>query len=69
MKAGSKLEVEFLPDGSIKVNGTGLIGTDAELLKDLQALAKELGGELVVEKHVQKHTHSQTHSHHLTNKQ
>jgi len=65
MQPGSKLVVEIQDDGSIKINATQMIGTEAELLKDLGSLAKDLGGELVVEKHVHSHSHShgQGHSH------
>jgi hypothetical protein len=60
-KAGSKLVVELCEDGSVKIDGSGLIGTNEELVKELQALAAECGGELVVEKHVHKHGVSHTH--------
>jgi len=58
MKQGSKLVLEFCDDGSVKINATGMIGTEAELLKDLGGLAKDLGGKLKVEKHVHSHSHS-----------
>jgi hypothetical protein len=55
----SKLVIEILPDGTIKTNATEMIGTEKELLADLEALAKETGGELKVEKHVPgSHTHT-----------
>jgi len=63
MKAGSKLVVEIQDDGSIKINATQMIGTEAELLKDLESLASDLGGELKVEKHVHSHNHNHSHSH------
>lgn len=61
MKTGSKLIVELCDDGSIKINATGMIGTEAELLKDLGSLASDLGGKLKVEKHVHSHGHSHSH--------
>jgi len=68
MKTGSKLVVELMPDGSIKINATGMIGTEDELLKDLNSLADDLGGELKVEKHVHSHNHSHSHSEKHTHK-
>jgi hypothetical protein len=59
MKPGSKLTIQLNDDGSIKINGTGLVGSDAELKADMEELARELGGELVVEKHI-----SKQHQHH-----
>ena len=63
-KVGSKLKLTFNPDGSIKINAQKMIGTETELLKDLNELASEAGGELKVEKHVHKHDHSHTHDDH-----
>jgi len=63
MKVGSKLQIEIQDDGSIKINATQMIGTDKELTKDLESLAKSLGGELIIEKHVQGHNHSHSHEH------
>jgi len=63
---GSKLKITFNDDGSCSTDGTGLVGSEKELLEDLQALAAELGAELKVEKHVHKHgvhTHTHTHTH------
>lgn len=62
MQKGSKLIIKFNDDGSISTDGTGLVGAEKELLGDLEALAKELGGELKVEKHVHKHG-AHTHQH------
>lgn len=65
MKPGSKLVIEICDDGTFKLNGTGMIGTETELLNDLKALAKEVGdGELKVEKHIHKHSHGHTNDHH-----
>jgi len=61
MKQGSKLVLEFCDDGSVRINATGMIGSEAELLKDLGGLAKDLGGKLKVEKHVHSHSHSHSH--------
>lgn len=63
MKEGSKLQVEIQDDGSIKINATQMIGTNDELIKDLESLARSLGGELIVEEHVHGHNHSHSHSH------
>lgn len=60
-KAGSTLVVEFCEDGSVKIDASGMIGTNEELIKDLQGMAAENGGELKVEKHVHKHGVSHTH--------
>ena len=60
MKKGSKLRLTFNKDGSVSIDGSGLIGTDAELTADLEDLAREMGGELKVEKHIH---HGHTHSH------
>lgn len=68
MKSGSKVKIEFMDDGSIKINASEAIGTEAELKEDLEALAKELGGVLIVEKHVHKHGHSHTHDDRLHHK-
>jgi hypothetical protein len=68
MKTGSKLVVELQDDGSIKLNATQMMGTEKELIQDLESLAKELGGELVIEKHVHGHSHSHSHSHDHTHK-
>lgn len=68
MKAGSQLVVEILPDGSLKLNATGMIGTEQELIKDLESLAKAFGGKLTVEKHVHSHNHSHSHDHTNTEK-
>lgn len=59
---GSKLIIKFNDDGSFSTDGTGLVGSEKELLDDLNALASELGSELKVEKHVHKHG-AHTHSH------
>lgn len=59
----STVVIEILEDGTLKINARDMIGTEAELLSELSALAKEVGGELKVEKHVPGHTHSHSHSH------
>ena len=63
MRTGSKLIVEIQADGSVKINASQMIGTEDELVKDLESLAKDLGGELKIEKHVHSHNHSHGHSH------
>lgn len=68
--AGSKLVVEIQDDGTIKINATGMIGSEAQILAELETLAREMGGELVVEKHIQgaHHHHHGGHSHHHKSK-
>jgi hypothetical protein len=68
MRSGSKLVVEIQDDGSVKIDASQMIGTEEELLKDLESLARDLGGELKVEKHVHSHNHSHGHSHSHSNK-
>ena len=58
-----ELVVTIEPDGSIKTNATGMEGTDAEIMKELEALAAELGAEVKVEKHVHSHKGGHSHSH------
>jgi hypothetical protein len=53
MPASGRVTIELLPTGGIKIVAKDMIGTEAELLEALGALAKEVGGELVVEKHVE----------------
>lgn len=62
MKAKSVIVITIDDNGDIKTDGRKLIGTEAELLKDMAALADEVSGDLTVEKHVHDHTHN--HSHH-----
>ena len=61
----SKLIVELQDDGTVKINASGMEGDEAEILAELNALAKEVGGELEVEKHLEgvKHSHSHSHKH------
>lgn len=60
----SKVIIEIQEDGTLKINAKEMIGTEAELLNDLQALAREAGGELVVEKHIEgAHHHHHDHAH------
>lgn len=47
----SQLKVELRKDGTVKLNAQKMKGTEAEILKELQELAREVGGELEVEKH------------------
>jgi len=68
MKEGSKLQVEIMDNGDIKINATQMIGTEKELIEDLKSLAESLGGELKVEKHVHSHNHSHSHDHKHTHK-
>jgi len=60
----SKLVVEILKDGTIRTNAREVIGTEAEILAELNALAAEAGGDLEVEKHVEgAHHHHHHHGH------
>jgi len=68
VRRGSKLEIEIMDDGSIKLVATGMVGTEADILKELESLAAEFGGELVVEKHVHSHSHSHSHDEKQTHK-
>jgi len=64
----SKLIIEILQDGTIKTNAREVIGTEDEILAELNALASEVGGELEVEKHVEgahNHHHGGNSHHHL----
>lgn len=63
MSAGT-LVITFNADGTFSTDARKLEGTDAEILENLQDLAREAGGELVVERHVgHAHTHSHSHVH------
>lgn len=63
-KQGSKLKLKFCDDGSVQIDGSGMIGSDAELRADLTEMAQDVGGDLKVEKHIERHSHSHTHSDH-----
>jgi len=57
----SKLIIDIGPDGSIKSNARGLAGSEEQIMQLLEELAKDVGGELTVEKHepgAHVHTHS-----------
>jgi hypothetical protein len=63
-----ELVVTLQADGSVKIDARKLQGTTPEIMRELEALAAEVGGELVVEKHVGgAHVHShgdgKVHSH------
>lgn len=63
----NKLIVTLCEDGSVKTNATGMKGSAASILKELNSLASALGGELVVEEHVHgahTHTHEDEEDHH-----
>jgi len=61
----SKLQVEILEDGTLKLNAREMIGEEAELLDLLNELARDCGGELEVEKHVEgAHHHHHGHGGH-----
>jgi hypothetical protein len=62
----SELKVELLPNGGIKLDARKMQGTTQEILKELEELAKEMGGTLEVERHVpglHHHTHDHDHVH------
>ncbi len=65
-EVGSKLRVEIQDDGTVKLIATEMLGSEKEILAELEKLAKECGGELVVEKHLEGHHHHHHggHSHH-----
>lgn len=66
MNIQSKVVVEILDDGTFKVDASKAIGSEAELLELLGSLAKEVGGELEVERHVEgahHHHHGDGRSH------
>jgi hypothetical protein len=68
-KVSGEVKIEFMPDGSMKINARGLKGADADLLAELEDLARTMGAELVVEKHEHHHgdhahDHGKEHHHH-----
>jgi len=63
----SVLKVTILPDGSLKTNARGMVGTEKEILAELNLLAAKIGP-LTVEAHekgfhVHHHDSERTHSH------
>jgi len=53
------LKITINDDGTIKIDARGMKGSVAEITKELNSLAAELGGELTIEKHVHgAHTHT-----------
>ena len=46
------MKITFNEDSTISVDSSGMKGSAADIMKLLNALASECGGELVVEKHV-----------------
>jgi hypothetical protein len=58
----NKLLITLNPDGTVKLNAREMSGSEAEILSALNDLAREVGGELVVEKH-ERHRHGHTHRH------
>jgi hypothetical protein len=61
MAKDNTLVLEFMDDGTVKVIAKDMLGSEKQILDKLNALAKEIGGELVVEKHIESHHH---HHHH-----
>lgn len=65
--ASSKLVIEIEDDGTVTTNATQMVGTEKEILAQLEKLAASVGGDLKVEKHepgVKHHHHGGTHHHH-----
>lgn len=60
----SELIIEILDDGTIKTNAKKMVGKESEILAKLEELAKEVGGELRVEKHEPGVHHHHHHDHH-----
>lgn len=60
--ASGKLEIILNDDGTATINGRGLIGSEEELNKAMQKLAREVGGEFEVEQHKDQH-HEHHHDH------
>ena len=46
------MKITFNNDGTISVDARNMKGSTAEITKELNALASEIGGDLVIEKHV-----------------
>lgn len=65
-KVAGKLVVTINDDGTVSTDATKMTAdSDADLTEALNALAKELGGELKVEKHLPgQHAHSHRHGRH-----
>ena len=45
------LKIILCGDGSVKIDARGKKGTVAEITRELEEFAREVGGELIVEKH------------------
>lgn len=65
-KIAGQLTVTINDDGTVSTDATKMTGdTDQDVTDALNALAKELGGELKVEKHLPgQHTHTHRHGRH-----
>ncbi|MCK9361651.1 hypothetical protein M0Q28_05540 [Patescibacteria group bacterium] len=61
----SKLIVQIMPDGSLKTNARGMVGTEKEILAELNALAAKVGGTLTVEAHEKGFHAHHTHDDHV----
>ena len=64
----NEITIVLNDDGTVSINATKMKGSEAAILKELETLAKSIGGDLKVEKHVHgahgTHTHGvHTHSH------
>jgi hypothetical protein len=51
----SKFVAEILEDGTVKADSSKLAGSEQQIRDMLEEIARETGGELVVEKHVHRH--------------
>ena len=64
----SILKVTVMPDGSLKTDARKMVGSEKEILSELNSLAAKVGGTVTVEAHERgfhaHHTHDErTHSH------
>lgn len=62
-KIKGQVTFETQDDGSIAVDCSKVIGTEADILAMLDEFSAAMGGVKVVEKHVHKHGQGHTHSH------
>lgn len=61
-----KLIITLCDDGTIRTNATGMKGSEKAILAELEALAAQVGGALVVERHepgMHHHHHGDGHDH------
>ena len=63
----STIKITLNDDGTVSLDARGMKGKDEEILKELESLAKEVGGDLKVEKHVGRHHHHAGEKDHVHN--